>query len=126
MAGDVVDCDDEVMKRFSKKNPSIRWHIACICGSSKFKDDMLAEAKRLTLNGHVVVMPHVFSHCGDEITDEQKVKLDDLHRRKIDMAESVVIVTRNGYIGESTRSEIEYAEKMNKDIYYEDYGEGKQ
>lgn len=71
--------------------------------------------------GHVVVMPGVFGHADGGFVDvETKRKLDELHLRKIDMADIVYVINPNGYIGESTKREIEYAESLGKQIrYYE-------
>jgi len=44
--------------------------------------------------------------------------LDDMHKRKIDMADSIFVINVGGYIGESTRSEIEYAKKNGRGVQY--------
>ena len=44
--------------------------------------------------------------------------LDDMHKRKIDMADAIYVINVGGYIGESTRSEIEYAQRNGKIVYY--------
>ena len=59
-----------------------------------------------------------FGHSGDVLTDEQKIMLDDMHKRKIDMADEIFVINVNGYIGSSTKSEIEYAEAHNKKVNY--------
>lgn len=93
--------------------------IVCLCGSTRFRDEFTRANRNLTLAGAIVVAPGVFAHSGDELTDEDKVLLDVLHWRKIDLADSVVIVTdATGYIGDSTRAEIEYATKLGKPISY--------
>jgi hypothetical protein len=71
----------------------------------------------LTLTGVIVVAP---SEADDEPTPEQKAVLDTLHRRKIDLADRVLIVNPGGYIGESTRREIAYAQALGKPISYTD------
>ena len=91
--------------------------IITICGSTKFKDEMINTAKELTLNGIIVLMPFVFAHCGDSITDEQKLLLDKLHFQKIEMSDVIFVVNVNNYIGESTKREIEYAKKLGKNNY---------
>lgn len=53
------------------KNP-----IITLCGSTKFKDEILAWNRDLTLNGAIVLMPGVFAHSGDYITEQQKEELD--------------------------------------------------
>jgi hypothetical protein len=91
--------------------------VATICGSMKFYDDMLTTAQDLTSHGWIVLMP--FVKKGEGSTDI--AMLDDMHRRKIDMAYMVVIVTRANYIGESTKGEIEYANDQGKTVTYHDY-----
>lgn len=92
--------------------------IITICGSTKFKDEMLNTAKELTLNGNIVLMPFVFAHSGDKITDVQKTLLDQLHFQKIQMSDAIYVVNVNNYIGESTKNEIKYAKKLGKIITY--------
>ena len=92
--------------------------IITICGSTKFKNEMLNTAKELTLNGNIVLMPFVFTHCDDKITDEQKLLLDHLHFKKIKMSDAIFVVNVNNYIGESTKNEIKYAKKLGKIIVY--------
>lgn len=92
--------------------------IVCICGSTRFRDEMTDANRRLTLEGRIVVAPGVFGHSGDEMTDEQKVALDALHFQKIDLAQSVYVVNPGGYIGESTRREIAYAQRTGKAVVF--------
>lgn len=93
-----------------------RPRIVCICGSTRFRDEMADANRRLTLAGAIVVAPAVFQHRGDVITEEQKEGLDALHLRKIDLADAVFVVDPGGYIGESTTREIAYAESKGKPI----------
>ena len=62
----------------------------------------------------------MFGHSGDEEVWKPGVKemLDDMHKRKIDMADEIFVINVGGYIGESTRSEIAYAEKTGKKVNY--------
>ena len=80
----------------------------------------------LTLKGTVVISVGLFGHAdgkfGDVITPEKKRMLDDLHFQKIDMADEIFVINVGGYIGESTRNEIEYAKKQGKVIKYLEYG----
>jgi hypothetical protein len=94
-----------------------QYPIATICGSMKFYDDMLATAQDLTGQGWIVLMP--FVKKGEGSTDI--AMLDDMHRRKIDMASRVVVVTRDDYFGQSTRDEIEYALTHDKLVTHHDY-----
>jgi hypothetical protein len=68
--------------------------------------------------GKIVLAPGVFGHAGDPMTDEDKLRLDRLHLAKIDMADEVLVVNPGGYIGESTRREIEYAARTGKPVAY--------
>jgi hypothetical protein len=90
--------------------------IATLCGSTRFRTEIAAANRRLTLAGYLVLAPGVFAHDGDEITDQQKAALDTLHLRKIDLAELVYVVNPGGYIGESTRREIAYARRNGKRV----------
>jgi hypothetical protein len=93
--------------------------IVCLCGSTKFKSEFLTASRAFTLQGHVVVMPGVFGHAdGGFVDGETKKKLDELHFRKIEMADIVYIINPRGYVGESTKREIEYAESLGKFIRY--------
>lgn len=92
--------------------------IACICGSTRFQKEMYTLAKVLTLQNKIVVMPNIFAHQGDVISEEQKTRLDLLHKDKILLADEIYIVTVENYIGNSTRNEIEFSEKHDKKIFY--------
>ena len=83
----------------------------------KFKDDFLREQKRLTLEGNIVLTPNMFL-IAEEITEDLKKMLDDMHKRRIDMADEIFVINKNGYVGSSTKSEIEYAKKLGKKINF--------
>ncbi len=83
-----------------------RPEIVCICGSMRFLTEMRALNRDLTLAGAIVRSP---SEVGPTVTPEQKILLGELHLRRIDLADRVIIVNPGGYIGESTRREIAYA-----------------
>jgi hypothetical protein len=70
------------------------------------------------MNGRIVLAPGVFAHAGDPLTDDDKRRLDELHLRKIDMAHIVIVVNPGGYIGDSTRQEIQYALRVGKPVFY--------
>lgn len=90
----------------------------CLCGSTKFKDKFLEIAKDLTLKGYIVTMPMVFVHSGDEVNIFQKQYLDEVHKAKIADADLIYIINVDGYIGNSTRDEINWALKLGKKIEY--------
>ena len=92
------------------------YKVITLCGSTKFKDDFERVNRELTLAGNIVISVGCFGHAGDIFTEEQKVMLDDIHKRKIDMADAIYVINKNGYIGESTKSEIKYALEHNKPV----------
>jgi hypothetical protein len=94
-----------------------RPEIVCICGSTRFVDEMRAANRDLTLAGVIVVAP---GEADGLITDEQKAALDALHLRKIDLADRVLVVNPGGYVGESTRREIAHAHATGKPISFTD------
>ncbi|MCD9902768.1 hypothetical protein LUR56_28360 [Streptomyces sp. MT29] len=102
-----------------------RPEIVCICGSTRFVDEMSAANRDLTFAGVIVVAPGVLPRSGDReagesITDKQKAALDALHLRKIDLADRVLVVNPGGYIGESTSREIAYARATGKPVSFTD------
>lgn len=97
------------------------YKVVTLCGSTRFKDEFMELQRELTLHGYIVISVGCFGHAGDEFTDEQKIMLDDMHKRKIDMADEIFVINKGGYIGESTRSEIEYALRTGKKVRYYEY-----
>ena len=104
-----------------------KYKVITLCGSTRFKDAFLEAQKRLTLEGNIVISVGLFGHSGDnevwENMDEgtltrTKEMLDDMHKCKIDMADEIYVINVGGYIGESTRSEIEYARETGKKVRY--------
>ena len=94
--------------------------IVCLCGSTRFFKQFDEANYKLTLQG-VIVLSIGCNTKSDEglgITDEQKSMLDELHKRKIDIADEVHVLNVGGYIGKSTRSEIDYAVAHGKPITY--------
>ena len=103
------------------------YKVITLCGSTRFKDAFIEAQKRLTLEGNIVISVGLFGHSGDsEVWDgmdegtisKTKEMLDDMHKRKIDMADGIYVINVGGYIGESTRSEIEYAKALGKSVDY--------
>ena len=97
-----------------------KYRVITLCGSTRFKDAFIEAQKRLTLEGNIVISVGLFGHSGDgEVwTEGTKDMLDDMHKRKIDMADEIFVINVGGYIGSSTKSEIEYAEKAGKVVDY--------
>ena len=98
--------------------------IVVLCGSTRFKDVWYAEGKRLTYEGRIVLSvgdldtSQAARDVNVPISDELKRQLDTLHLRKIDLATRVHVLNVGGYVGESTRREIEYAKAHRKTITY--------
>ena len=97
-----------------------KFKVITLCGSTRFKDQFLEAQKRLTLEGNIVISVGLFGHSGDEEVWKEGTKemLDDMHKRKIDMADAIYVINVGGYIGDSTRSEIEYAMRHGKEVKY--------
>jgi len=104
-----------------------KYKVITLCGSTRFKDEFMRVQKELTLKGNIVISVGLFGHSDDsevwENMDEDtrtKIKemLDDMYKVKIDMSDEIYVINVNGYIGESTKSEIEYAIKNNKKVNY--------
>lgn len=103
------------------------YKVITLCGSTRFKDEFIAAQKKLTLEGNIVISVGLFGHSGDNEVWENmsedtltatKIMLDDMHKRKIDMADEIFVINVGGYIGESTRSEIDYAVRTGKAVFY--------
>lgn len=97
-----------------------KYPVVTLCGSTRFKDAFLLAQKKLTLNGNIVISVGLFGHSGDKEvwTAGTKEMLDDMHKRKIDMADEIFVINVGGYIGSSTSSEIEYAASHGKKVRF--------
>ena len=97
-----------------------RFKVITLCGSTRFKDAFLETQKRLTLEGNIVISVGLFGHSGDDEVWKEGTKemLDNMHKRKIDMSDGIFVINVGGYVGESTRSEIDYAIKNGKTVEY--------
>ena len=104
-----------------------KYNVITLCGSIKFKNEFMKVQEELTLDGNIVISVGLFGHSGDnevwENMDEgtltrTKEMLDDMHKAKIDMADEIFVINVGGYIGDSTRSEIQYAKMNGKKVNY--------
>lgn len=90
-----------------------------LCGSTKFKTEFEAINKQLTLEGHVIYSVAFFAHHDKiNLSEFEKKTLDEIHLKKIDNSDGIFVVNVDGYIGESTRNEIAYAESTGKFVKY--------
>jgi hypothetical protein len=111
-------------KTFVIKNPEYK--IVCICGSSRFKEEIIKVRKSLTEQGYIVLSPEIFVHAGDDVSEQCKERLDALHFKKIHIADFIYVVDKEKtitdigltHIGESTSREIELAVHLGKSVYY--------
>lgn len=93
--------------------------VVCLCGSTRFKEAFITAMKEETLAGKIVLSVGLFGHLEDiDMNGPIKKTLDELHLRKIDISDEVLILNVNGYIGESTSSEIKYAASLGKVLRY--------
>jgi hypothetical protein len=97
-----------------------KFKVITLCGSTRFKDEFIEAQKRLTLEGNIVISVGLFGHSGDDEvwTENTKPMLDEMHFRKIDMADEIFVINVGGYIGSSTKNEIEYAISKKKPVNY--------
>jgi hypothetical protein len=118
----VADCPEhhDLVRDFGGPRPT----ITVLCGSTRFKDAWYEQGKRLTYEGKIVLSvgdldtSSAARNINVLIDEDLKTALDDLHKRKIDLADQVYVLNVGGYVGESTRSEIEYAERLGKPVAY--------
>lgn len=100
--------------------------IVCLCGSTRFYDEFQRANYDLTMRGEIVLSVGFYPHAkaehghGEGVghDSDEKVALDELHKRKIDLADYVYVLNVDGYIGDSTRSEIAYATERGKPVQY--------
>lgn len=116
-----VDCAEHhgLVRDFGGPRPE----IVVLCGSTRFFDTFRAENLRLTCEGKIVLSIGCDTKSDGDLfgvadVEALKADLDDLHKRKIDLADWVWVLNVGGYIGDSTRSEIAYAESLGKPIAY--------
>ena len=119
------DCHDHhgLVRDFAGPRPT----ITVLCGSTRFYDVFREQNLRLTLAGHIVLSigcdtksdSDLITAGEMDVTEDLKSRLDELHKRKIDLADEVLVVSdASGYYGESTRSEIEYARAQCKPVHF--------
>jgi dienelactone hydrolase len=96
----------------------MEYPVITLCGSTKFKDEFARVNRELTLQGYIIISVACYGHAGDDFDDSQKEMLDDIHKRKIDMADGIFVINVDNYIGKSTQSEIDYAKEHGKFVKY--------
>lgn len=93
--------------------------IITICGSYKFKQQMIEVAEKLTLEGNCVLMPNELTRPDKEsYSESEALMFDKMHKEKIKISDAILVVDVNGYIGNSTKCEIEFAKELGKEIIF--------
>ena len=92
--------------------------IITLCGSLKFKEEMMIIAEKMALKGNCILTPVYPILENIERTEQQLLNLKEEHFKRIELADSILVVNVNNYIGNSTKLEIEYAKKLGKEILY--------
>ncbi len=111
-------------------NKNERPKIVCLCGSTRFGEAFQAANLKETLAGKIVLSigcnmksdSEIFGHLPQAELDEIKIRLDELHKRKIDLADEVLVLNVGGYVGSSTLSEIIYADRLKKPLRWLEQG----
>lgn len=93
--------------------------VITICGSFKFKDEIMKVAMQMELEENVILIP-IFPTNDDKDahTEEELMLLGKMHKEKIKLSDAILVVNVNNYIGNSTKNEIEFAKSLNKEIIY--------
>lgn len=93
--------------------------IVALCGSCRFKEQFFRAGFRESMLGRIVLNLSWYGTLESyNPTPEEKIALDALHFRRIDLSDEILVIDRGGYIGESTRNEIEYADATGKPVRY--------
>ena len=92
--------------------------IVTLCGSLKFKNEMMTVAEKMALEGDCILTPVYPVSENIERTKEQLIKLKEAHFKRIELSDAILVVNINNYIGDSTKLEIDYAKKIGKEIIY--------
>lgn len=94
--------------------------VITVCGSMKYINEMIEIAEKIEFEGNCVLMPlyNPNKTSKDSYTEEECTMLDKAHKERIKLADAILVVNVDGYIGNSTKSEIEFAKDLNKEIIY--------
>lgn len=93
--------------------------VITICGSYKFKKEMMEIAEKMALKGNCILTPIELTKPNKEAySEEEAIMIDKMHKEKIKLSQAILVVNVNGYIGNSTKSEIEFAKSLNKEVLY--------
>lgn len=98
-----------------KKHP-----VVTLCGSTRFKEEFHEVAEEFTKHGFVVLYPSCYNR-DDDNDPALKDTLVSVHKQMIGMSDAIIVINKNDYIGESTKSEIAFTESLGKKVvlYYQ-------
>jgi hypothetical protein len=113
-----------ILRRVAQSWEEGRPTVVVLCGSTRFSFAFQEANLRETLAGRIVLSigcdmrsdAELFDDLTPEAIAKIKADLDELHKRKIDIADEVLVLNVGGYVGDSTQSEIEYAQRNDKPI----------
>ena len=108
----------QVIDLLMRKEKDMDIKVITICGSMRYKNEMMKIAEELELKEGYAVIQCVYNVNGEKYEGVDAKILDKIHRKKIDISDAIYVVNINGYIGESTKNEIEYAKQNNKEVIY--------
>lgn len=94
--------------------------VVCLLGSSRYRSEFASKARAFSVNGDVVLAPHVYTESNDGIslTKEEQTHLKEVARKRIEMSDLIYVINPNNNIPESVHREIEYAESLGRQISY--------
>ena len=93
--------------------------VITVCGSLRFEKEMMEISEKMELQGNCMLTPiYPTKDDKDAYTDEEVIMLDKMHKEKIKLSDAILVVNVNNYIGSSTKSEIEFAKELGKEIIY--------
>lgn len=94
--------------------------IITVCGSLRFYKEMMNITLKMELEGNCMLVPiyNPVKSNKDDFTEEEALMLDKMHRERIKLADAILVINVDGYIGSSTNKEIEFAKSLNKEIIY--------
>lgn len=94
--------------------------IITVCGSMKFYKEMMDITEKMELEGNCMLVPIYNPNrpSKDFFTLEEGLILDKMHKERIKLSDAILVVDVDGYIGTSTKNEIEFAKTLDKEILY--------
>ena len=90
-----------------------------ICGSMRFKNEMMKTSFMLELDHHFNVLQCVYNTENKSISESEQKILEEAHFKKIEISDAIYVLDINGSIGKQVTKEIEYAESLGKEIIYD-------